>query len=60
MGRCAERRRQRTVNPSHQKQRRFDSYSTHQNQLFLRVGEMVSRQSHKLKTPGSIPGLRNQ
>ena len=27
MGRCAERQRQRTVNPSHQKHRRFDSYS---------------------------------
>lgn len=26
----------------------------------LRVGEMVSRQSHKLKTLGSIPRLRNQ
>ena len=26
----------------------------------LRVGEVVSRQSHKLQVPGSIPGLRNQ
>ena len=35
MGRCAERRRQRTVNPSHQKHRRFDSYSTHQYYALL-------------------------